>query len=145
MNLSILLGRVGADPEIKEFDFGKIATFTLATTERGFKTKDGKEIPDVTDWHKIVVKGGLAKVVEGYVNKGSQIQVTGKIRTRSWEKDGVKHYVTEIICSDLELIGGKPKEQTETHEQSYAPTPTGNHTDAPGANPNNEPEDDLPF
>ena len=121
MNLSILLGRVGSEPEIKEFDFGKIATFTLATTERGFKTKDGKEIADVTDWHKIVVKGGLANVVEGYVNKGSQIQVTGKIRTRSWEKDGVKHYVTEIICSDLELIGGKPKYESDQSEYDNEP------------------------
>ena len=112
-NFVLLLGHCGADPEIKEFDFGKIANFTLATTERGFTTKDGKVIPDQTDWHKIVVKGGLVKVVEGYVKKGSQVQVTGKIRTRSWEKDGAKHYVTEILCDGLELIGGKPQQQTE--------------------------------
>ena len=136
MNLSILLGRVGAEPEIKEFDFGKIANFTLATTERGFTTKDGKVIPDQTEWHKIVVKGGLVKVVEGYVKKGTQLQITGKIKTRSWEKDGAKHYVTEILCDNLELIGGKPQNHTE---------PAGNHPDAPGINPDNEPDDDLPF
>lgn len=113
MNLSILLGWVGQDPELKEFDFGKIANFTLATTERGFTTKDGKVIPDQTEWHKIVVKGGLVKVVEGYVKKGSQLQITGKIKTRSWEKDGAKHYVTEILCDNLELIGGKPQQQSE--------------------------------
>ena len=74
MNKCILRGNVGQDPTITNFDNGgKVAQFTLATTERGYKTKDGREIPDVTDWHNIVVRQtGLAGVVEQYVKSANR-------------------------------------------------------------------------
>lgn len=114
----MLIGNVGKDaPQVKEFDWGKIATFSLATTERGYKTKDGKQIPDTTDWHNIVVKGGLASVVENYVKSGSKLFVEGKLHYRSYEaKDNSKRYVTEIIVDNLELLDKK-----EDNQKSYAP------------------------
>lgn len=114
MNCVFLRGNVGSDPRIKNFDNGgKIAEFTLATTERGFETRDGKKIPDVTDWHNIVVKRtGLAGVCEQFVKKGTPLLIVGKIQTRSYQDNaGQTRYVTEIIVEEMELLGGKKPEQ----------------------------------
>jgi len=116
MNLVILKGHCGQDPKITEFkDGGKVANFSLATTERGFKTKDGKEIPDKTDWFNIVVKKtGLAKVCEQYVKKGTPLLVTGKITNRSYEDNGGQsRYITEIVIDELELLGNGNKESKQ--------------------------------
>ena len=115
VNKAILLGRVGADPEIRQHNDRMVANFNLATTERGFTTKEGREIPEKTEWHKVTVWGGLAKVVEGYVKKGSEVYVEGKTRTSSYEKDGVKHYSTFLDCSELVLLGGKPQSEGQSH------------------------------
>lgn len=126
MNKVILKGNVGADPTITNFENGgKVAQFTLATTERGYTTKDGRQIPDVTDWHNIVVKQpGLAGVCEQHVKKGTPLLIVGKIRTRDYEDNaGQKRYITEIIMEEMELLGGKKPEQ--------APAPQPETGDAP--------------
>ena len=124
MNKCILKGNVGQDPRITNFDNGgKVAQFTLATTERGFKTRDGKEIPDVTDWHNIVVKQtGLAGVCEQYVKKGTPLLIVGKIRTRDYrDESGNTRYITEIVVDEMELLGKKP-EQAPAPAPEYTPT-----------------------
>lgn len=126
MNKVILKGNVGADPTITNFENGgKVAQFTLATTERGYTTKDGRQIPDVTDWHNCVAKQpGLAGVCEQYVKKGTPLLIVGKIRTRDYEDNaGQKRYITEIIMEEMELLGGKKPEQ--------APAPQPETGDAP--------------
>ena len=106
VNKVILLGYVGKDPEIKEFESGKVAKMTVATTEKGYKLKSGKDIPDRTEWHNIMLWGGLAEVAEKYINKGQQVYIEGKIQTRSWaDKEGVTHYITEVVASDLQMLG----------------------------------------
>ena len=106
VNKVILLGYVGKDPEMKEFESGKVAKMTIATTERGYTTRDGKTIPDRTEWHNIMLWGGLAEVAEKYISKGMQVYIEGKIQTRSWaDKEGVTHYTTEVIASDLQMLG----------------------------------------
>ncbi|MCR9182530.1 MAG: single-stranded DNA-binding protein [Flavobacteriaceae bacterium] len=99
-----LIGRLGQEPEIINFaDGNKMAKFSLATDD-SYKDKDGKKV-ERTDWHNIVIKGGLVKVVEGYVNKGQEIAVEGKLTTRSWEdKDGNKRYTTEVVCNELLML-----------------------------------------
>ena len=114
MNKAILKGNVGHTPKITTFeDGGKVAQFTLATTERGFETKDGKKIEDVTDWHNIVVRrSGLAGIVEKYVQKGTPLLIVGKIKTRSYTgNDSATKYVTEIYVDELELLGGGQKRE----------------------------------
>ena len=129
MNKVILKGNVGQDPKITTFDNGgKVAQFSLATTERGFTTQDGKEIPDETTWHNIVVrKSGLAGVVEQFVKKGTPLLICGKIKNRTYEKDGVEKTITEIHVDELELLGGGERK----HEDAPAPEPQG--------------KDDMPF
>lgn len=136
MNKVFLKGNVGQDPRITTFkDGGKVAQFTLATTERGFKTKDGRDIPEQTEWHNIVVKRtGLAGVCEQYVKKGSPLLVEGKIQTRSYQDNaGQTRYVTEIIVEEMELLGGQKREQ--------APAPTPDYTPAGDYEPMS---DDMP-
>lgn len=123
MNIAILKGNVGQDPKITTFqDGGKVAQFSLATTERGFKTKDGKEIPDKTEWHNIVVKRtGLAGVCEQFVRKGTSLLVQGRIETRDYtDNSGQKRYITEIVVEEMELLGQK-REGAQAPAPEYTP------------------------
>lgn len=139
VNKVILIGNVGNDPAIKTFDDGsKVANFPLATTERGWTKQDGTKIEDKTEWHNIVVSGGLSKVVEAYVKKGTKIYIEGKIRTREYEKDGQKRYFTGIYVNYLELLGSKEGQQ-QPESTSNAESTTNNNEPTPDENK------DLPF
>ncbi len=100
-----LIGNVGNDPEIVHLESGKtLAKFTMATNE-SYKNAKGEKITD-TQWHNIVVWGKTAEMVENYVPKGKEVGVEGKLTSRSYEdKEGVKRYITEIVCSELLLLG----------------------------------------
>lgn len=107
INKVILVGNVGADPEIKSIEGGvKIARIRLATTERVYN-KEKNESKDVTEWHSITLWRGLADVVDRYVRKGTQLYIEGKLRTREYEKNGVKCYATEIIADEIKMLGRK--------------------------------------
>lgn len=124
MNKVILKGNVGIDPKITTFqDGGKVAQFTLATTERGYTTRDGQQIPETTDWHNIVVRRtGLADVCERFVKKGTPLLIVGKVKTRSYEDNaGQTRYVTEINVDEMELCGGKKPEAAPAPEPEYRP------------------------
>lgn len=115
INKVTLIGRVGKDPEVKHLDTFSVANFSLATTERGYTTKSGREVPESTEWHNIVIIGQLANVVEKYVNKGDLLYLEGKIKTRSWDdNNGNKKYITEIHVSSLQMLGAKSKENQES-------------------------------
>lgn len=124
MNFVVLKGNVGQDPKITNFqDGGKVAQFTLATTERGYETKDGRKIQPQTTWHNIVVKrSGLAGVCEQYVKKGTPLLIVGKIQTREYtDNSGTKRYVTEINVEELELLGGNKPQGAPAPAPEYAP------------------------
>lgn len=137
VNKVILMGNVGKDPEYKDFDNdGSVAKFTLATTDRAFKTENGTEVPERTEWHNIVLQNGLAKIAKEYVKKGDKLYIEGKIRTRSYEdNNGVKRYVTEVYGYNMEMLS--PKKDGQTTKQGGAPTP-------PPPIPDQD-KDDLPF
>jgi len=139
VNKVILIGNVGKDPEVRyvEKDVA-VANFSLATTEKAYKTQNGVQIPERTEWHNIVAWRGLAKLAESYIRKGREIYVEGKIQTRSWEKDGIKRYTTEIFADTIQLLGKKP-EQTEALSSVVA-APSSEDIQAPP-----HAEDDLPF
>jgi single-strand DNA-binding protein len=121
LNKVQLIGRIGKDPEIKTFsNGGSIANFSIATSET-WKDKTTGEKKESTEWHNISVNGPLVGVVEKYVHKGDQIYVEGKLKTRSWEKDGVTKYITEVIVRDILLLGGKP--QTSEPNQRISASP----------------------
>lgn len=146
VNKVILLGNVGRDPEVRYLDKNvAVANFSMATTERGFTMQNGTQVPDRTEWHNIVAWRGLAEIAEKYIKKGNQIYVEGKLQTRSWEKDGVKRYTTEVVAETIELLG---RRSDASSAPAAAPTTTQQATEAPIA-PSLSAEDDddsgLPF
>lgn len=100
-----LIGHVGNTPEIVNLESGKkLAKFAIATNE-SYKNSKGEKITD-TQWHNIVAWGKTAELIENYVPKGKEVGIEGKLTTRNYEdKDGVKRYITEIVCSELLLMG----------------------------------------
>ena len=123
MQKVILIGNLGKDPEVKTFDNGgKVANFSVGVTERGYKTKDGKEIPDHTEWFNCVARNGFAGVVEQYVKKGNKVYVAGKLRTREYNKqDGSKGYMTELNVEELELLTPKGDSSSNAQPTQSAP------------------------
>ena len=117
INKVILVGNVGMDPEVRSLETGvKVARLRLATTERIFN-RQTNESTDHTEWHTITLWRGLADVADKYIRKGSQIYVEGRLRSREWEKDGVKHTAVEIVADELKLLGRR----TDTPQQeSYS-------------------------
>ncbi|HET8837643.1 MAG TPA: single-stranded DNA-binding protein [Flavobacteriaceae bacterium] len=100
-----LIGHVGNDPKITSFESGrKMANFSIATND-SYKNSKGEKVED-TQWHNIVVWGKTADIVENYVSKGKEIGIEGKLTSRSYEtKEGEKRYITEVVCSELLLLG----------------------------------------
>lgn len=103
INKVIILGRLGQDPEVKTFDDGgAVTSFSVATSEKWKKDGEDKE---KTEWHRISCFGKLGEVAAKYLVKGRQVYIEGKIRTRSWDKDGETRYATDIIADKIEFIG----------------------------------------
>ena len=123
MQKVILIGNLGKDPEVKSFENGgKIVNFTVGVTERGYKTKEGKEISDHTEWFNCSVRqNGLAGVVEQYVKKGNKVYVEGRLRTREYEKDGQKFYTTDVIADRVEFLNGVETGGSEQKEMDIPP------------------------
>lgn len=120
VNKVILLGNVGKDPDVKYFDGGQaVATFSIATTERGYTLPNGTQVPERTDWHNIVASNRIAQVVDKYVHKGDKLYIEGKLRTRSYtDKSGAQRYITEVYVENLEMLTPK---NSSTPESSSAP------------------------
>jgi single-strand DNA-binding protein len=139
VNKVILVGNLGADPQIRYTPQGTaVANFSLATTER-FTNKNGEK-ESRTEWHRIVAWGRLAEICNEYLKKGKQVYVEGRIQTRQWDdKDGNKKFTTEIIANNMVMLGRAgdagdvgPQEFPADEESSQEPAAAKN-------------EDDLPF
>jgi single-strand DNA-binding protein len=139
VNKVILVGNLGADPEVKTLDSGtKVATIRLATTER-YKDKDGNR-KEVTEWHNVVLWRGLADITEKYLKKGGQVYIEGRIKTRKWtDQSGADRYSTDIVANEMTLLGGAPGTNTPSSESSPS---RGNEASQP---PIGDIDDDLPF
>ena len=126
VNKVILVGNLGSDPQMRYTPNGTaVANFSLATNE-SYTDKDGNR-QEQTEWHRIVAWARLAEVCGEYLTKGKQIYVEGKLRTRSWEQDGVKRYTTEIVAREMQMLGSRQDGGTYG---DYVPPPD---------------DDDIPF
>lgn len=133
MNKAMLIGNVGREPDVRYYDRDQaVATLPLATTERGYTLQNGTQVPDRTEWHNVVLYRGLAKVAEKYVHKGDKLYIEGKIRNRTYDdQKGVKHYVTEIVADNMEMLS--PKSVSESNGAAAAvtqPVPAQNNVPA---------------
>jgi len=122
LNKVMLIGRLGSDPQLRYTPNGKAsANFNLATG-RSWKDSDGNQ-KEETDWNRIVVWGRLAEVCGEWLKKGSQIYCEGRLQTRSYDVDGQKKYITEVVMNDMQMLGGKSNSDSfeeappvDTHE-----------------------------
>jgi single-strand DNA-binding protein len=141
VNKVILVGRLGKDPEVRNLENGAaVANFTMATSE-SYKDKTTGEKKEVTEWHNIVLWRGLAEIAQKYLHKGDLVYIEGKLRTRSWEKEGVTRYTTEVVGDNMTMLGTRGGGNTSSAGESRSSaerTPDYSNADAAGT-------DDLPF
>ncbi|MCQ2191209.1 MAG: single-stranded DNA-binding protein [Paludibacteraceae bacterium] len=126
MNKVFLVGNVGRDPEVKYLDQSKVvATFPVATTERGFTTPDGTVVQPQTEWHRVVAWGHSAKFVEQYIKCGNKVFIEGKLSTRSWvDASGITRYTTEVVVVNIEGMMAYKSKDDEVQGDQGAPAPT---------------------
>lgn len=123
MNKVMLIGNVGKEPVVRYYDQDQaVATFSLATTERGYTLPNGTQVPERTDWHNIVLSRRLAKIVERYVHKGDKLYIEGRIHYRTYDDmKGQRHYVTEVYADNMELLTPRSlKDNSQAQEQKAA-------------------------
>lgn len=138
LNKAQVIGNLGNDPKVCIINSGqsKVASFSVATTDRGYTTQSGVQVPDKTEWHNVVCFGKLADVVERYLRKGAKVFIEGKMRTRSYDdRQGVKRSVMEIHVETLEMLDSKPQQVQQPQQQQTAYYPQ----------QGNVGEDGLPF
>ena len=106
VNKVILIGNVGVKPTIQYAGEMPYASFNLATNERPRRKADGTEMPEITEWHRIVMKGRDAEIAEKYIEPGTKLYIEGKLRTRTWQdRNSIKRNVTEIIVDQFDFLG----------------------------------------
>jgi len=136
VNKVILVGNLGADPEVRYAPSGTaVANFSLATTDQWTNKEGGKE--EKTEWHKIVAFGRLGEICGEYLHKGKQVYIEGRLQTKAWEdKEGIKRYTTEIIANTMQMLGPSRKEGNSADRKNERP---------PVEEPQSIPDDEIPF
>lgn len=134
LNRAYLIGFVGSDPQVRTIPTTgrKVASFSVATTEKGYTAQNGTTYPDRTEWHNVTAWGKLADVVEMFVHKGSSVYVSGKLRNRQYEKNGVTQRVVDIECEEMQLLDRR-QQSDEAPAQQPQPQPRQSY------------QNDLPF
>lgn len=139
LNLAQIIGRLGKDPEVKYTGGGKaVANFTVAVSE-SWKEKDSGERKQSTEWFSVVMFGRQAEVAGEFMKKGSLVYLAGKIKTRSWEKDGQKHYKTELHAEQMQFL--ERREQQGDDQRARQPP----RAAAAPAQVSAQFDDDIPF
>lgn len=117
VNKVIILGRLGKDPELRYTTNGTpVCRFSVATSEN-YTNKDGEKVQN-TEWHRIVIWNKLAEHANNYLVKGSEVYLEGKLKTTSYEKEGQKHWATDIHCNTVQFIGSKPSNSGDNSDQN---------------------------
>ncbi len=145
VNKVILIGNLGADPEMRYLPSGDaVANLRLATTDK-FKDKSGA-MQEVTEWHSVAFFGKTAEVCGQYLKKGSSVYVEGSLRTRKWQdKTGADRYTTEIRGDRMQMLGGRSGGSSAAFDEAGSEVSRGRPTAASSAQDFGAPEDDIPF
>lgn len=144
VNKVILIGRLGKDPEVRNLENGvSVANFTMATSE-SYKDRTTGEKKEVTEWHNIVLWRGLAEISQKYLHKGDLVYIEGKLRTRSWEKEGVTRYTTEVVADNMTMLGSKGGSSSGSSSDYGSRPAERTATESYGGGANDS-TDDLPF
>lgn len=148
VNKVILLGHLGADPEVRYTQSGTaVANLRVATSER-WKDRQSGEAQERTEWHRVVLFGKLGEIAEQYLRKGSQVFLEGRLQTRKWQgQDGQDRYTTEIVATDMQMLGGRGEAPAES---AANPQPRAEAVSEPGESrapsfDDDLQDDDIPF
>jgi single-strand DNA-binding protein len=146
VNKVILVGNLGKDPEVRYMPSGgAVANVTIATSDQ-WKDKQTGEQRERTEWHNVVFYQKLAEIVGEYLKKGSQVYVEGALRTRKWQdKNGNDRYTTEIIASEMQMLGSRSGGSTAFNQAEPTPAAKPAPAGAGGGSFNDEFDDDIPF
>lgn len=143
INKVILVGNLGNDPDTKHLPSGGAVTNITVATSESWKDKNTGQQQERTEWHRVVLFNRLAEIAGEYLKKGSKVYIEGSLRTRTWDKDGVKQYTTEIVASDMQMLDSKGGEgstsggfQQKPAQQPAPQAPSGGFDKF---------EDDIPF
>ena len=152
VNKVILIGRLGKDPETRYMPNGEAVTNAALATSENWKDKSGEK-QEKTEWHNLVFYRRLAEIAGEYLKKGSQVYIEGKLQTRKWQtKEGQDRYTTEIIVSEMTMLGGKSSGSSSyevvdkpAESESFAPAPSASKKPAPAKSNFDNFDDDIPF
>ena len=148
VNKVILVANLGNDPEVKYLPSGGAVTNISVATTDTWKNKETGAQESRTEWHKVCFFNRLAEIAGEYLKTGSQVYIEGSLRTRNYDKDGVKIYTTEIVGSELQMLGGRSgadSSTTPTRQPSQAPQKQRSNVAPQPAQGIDEFEDDIPF
>ncbi len=145
VNKVILVGNLGADPETRYMPSGSAVTNIRIATSEAWKDKESGEQKERTEWHRVTFYNRLAEVAGEFLKKGSQVYIEGKLRTRTYEKEGQTHYSTEIIADNMQMLGsragaGNPDRVPEESARNPAPKTTATEPKSADFS-----DDDIPF
>ena len=152
LNKVILIGRLGADPEVRYLPSGDAITSVRLATSRRWRDRNTNERKEETEWHRVVFFGGLAKIAGEYLKKGSQAYVEGRIRTQKWQgQDGQDRYTTEIVADEMHMLDSRSGGTANYSESGSAPSPS--YDSRPASSPSapsapasfDDFDDDIPF
>jgi single-strand DNA-binding protein len=154
VNKVIIVGNLGRDPETRYTASGSAITNITVATSESWKDKNTGQKEERTEWHRIVFFNKLAEIAAQYLRKGSKVYIEGSLRTRQWEKDGQKHYTTEIVANEMQMLdsrgsnagGGSPAQDEEYGSSSASSSsPSSSRASAPQSEPVDQFDDDIPF
>lgn len=145
INKATLIGNLGQDPETRYMPDGKAVTSISIATAEKWTDKQSGEMRESTEWHKVIFYGRLAEVAEQYLKKGKSVYVEGRITTRKWtDKAGIERYTTEIIASEMKMLGAKLADAGQEREPIYN-NPTRLTPTKATATAGDMDDDDIPF
>jgi len=147
INKVILVGNLGADPDMRAMPSGSAVTNIRVATTESWKDKNTGDQQERTEWHTVAFFGRLAEIAAEYLRKGSQVYIEGKLRTRKWQdRDGNDRWSTEVVANEMQMLGGRPGSSAPAQAPSQAPAQASAHAvaDGPPAPPA-EFDDDIPF
>ena len=107
INKVILVGKLGRDPETRYMPSGGAVTNVSIATSKSWRDRDSGEQKERTEWHRIVFFNRLAEIANEYLKRGSKVYVEGELRTREWEREGQKHYTTEIVANEMQMLDSR--------------------------------------
>ena len=145
INKVILVGNLGRDPETRYMPSGGAVTNVSIATSRSWRDRDSGEQKERTEWHRIVFFNRLAEIASEYLKRGSKVYVEGELRTREWEREGQKHYTTEIVANEMQMLDSRGEGGMGAMGGGGSAPSRSQQSDDFGPPPSDDFDDDIPF